>query len=382
MRVLLGLGDVQLALAVLGDHLGERGRGLVRREGDRIGPAVVVLGHRRHLEGPGAAAIEFVEVRLAERPGHLAGPVGAEVDEDERLVGLGAVVVADHHRLDELVGDVLLVRGLDRADGRLGSRRLRVHDRVVGLLRPVPAPVAVHAPVAASDGPDPAGAPQPALDLLDVSGAVVRQGVAPVRESVDHQVRDPLLAGQLDDRLDVLPAGVDPAVRDQPDRVQAPAPGLARRAAGVAQGLVLEEAAVGDRVVDARQVLLDDRAGAQVEVADLGVAHLAVGQADVPSRGGESRVRIGGPELVEVRRVRLRHGVAGAVGGQAEAVEDHERQGGHRHARRPGRERHQGAASTIAAKSSGSRLAPPTSAPSTSGRASSSAALPGFTEPP
>ena len=39
-------------------------------------------------------------------------------------------------------------------------------------------------------------------------------------------------------------------------------------------------------------------------------------------------------------------------------------------------------AATIAAKDSGSRLAPPTSAPSTSGSASSSAALSAFTLPP
>ena len=41
-----------------------------------------------------------------------------------------------------------------------------------------------------------------------------------------------------------------------------------------------------------------------------------------------------------------------------------------------------GAAATIAANSAGSRLAPPTSAPSTSGRPSSSAALAAFTLPP
>ena len=40
------------------------------------------------------------------------------------------------------------------------------------------------------------------------------------------------------------------------------------------------------------------------------------------------------------------------------------------------------AAATIAAKSSGSRLAPPTSAPSTSGWETSSSAFSGLTEPP
>ena len=49
-----------------------------------------------------------------------------------------------------------------------------------------------------------------------------------------------------------------------------------RAAQRVAQHLVLAERAVRDRLVDAREVLRDDRAGAEVEVADLGVAHLAL----------------------------------------------------------------------------------------------------------
>ena len=62
-----------------------------------------------------------------------------------------------------------------------------------------------------------------------------------------------------------------------------------------------------------------------------------------------------------------------AVGGEPPAVEHDEADGGDGHA---------AAASTIAAKSPGSRLAPPTSAPSTSSSASSSAALSGLHEPP
>ena len=267
MRVLLGLGDVELALALLGDHLGEGGVRLPRREGDRVGPAVPVLGHRRHLERAGAAAVELVEVRLAEGPGQLPCPVGPEVDEDERLIGLGAVVVADHDGLDELVGDLALIGLADRLDGALGPRRPRVDDRVVGALGPVPAAVAIHPPVAAADRADRADVAQPALDLLDVAGAGGRQGVAPVGEDVQDELRDPLLPGELDHRLDVLPARVDAAVGDQADRVQATAPGLAGRTAGRPQRRVLEEAPVGDRVVDPGQVLLDDRARAEVEVA-------------------------------------------------------------------------------------------------------------------
>ena len=50
----------------------------------------------------------------------------------------------------------------------------------------------------------------------------------------------------------------------------------ARRPERVRQDLVLCERSGGDRVVDARQILPHDRARAEVEVADLGVAHLPV----------------------------------------------------------------------------------------------------------
>ena len=75
-----------------------------------------------------------------------------------------------------------------------------------------------------------------------------------------------------------------PPSETSPSRCSRPR-GLERaRSQAPTQHLVLEEAAVGDRVVDPRQVLLDDRAGAEVEVADLGVAHLPVRQADVAAR--------------------------------------------------------------------------------------------------
>ena len=108
--------------------------------------------------------------------------------------------------------------------------------------------------------------------------------------------------------------------------------------------------------------------------ADLGVAHLAVGEADVAALGGELGVRVLIPEAVEDRRLRQRDRVPRAGLGQAPAVEDDQRQRGD--------QRHQPAASTTAAKSPASSAAPPTRAPSTSGRASSSAALSSLTEPP
>ena len=216
----------------------------------------------------------------------------------------------------------------DRLGGGGGAQPLRVHDRVVGELGPLPAAVAIHRVVAAADRGDAPGVAQPALELLEVAGRGLRQRVAPVGERVHDEVGHALLRGELDAGLDVLPARVHAAVGDEAHQVQPPARAVSGRRAGRAQRLVLEEAAVRDRIVDPGQVLLDDRAGAEVHVADLRVAHLAVGQADVATAGREGRVRVALPELVEDRRRRLAHRVSRPVRGQAPAVEDDEGDGG------------------------------------------------------
>ena len=73
VRVLLGLGDVKLAPAGLGDDLGQ-GRLRARLgEGDRVGPALAVRGHRRQVEQRAAAARELVEAGLGQGAGHLRG---------------------------------------------------------------------------------------------------------------------------------------------------------------------------------------------------------------------------------------------------------------------------------------------------------------------
>ena len=58
-------------------------------------------------------------------------------------------------------------------------------------------------------------------------------------------------------------------------RPSATAPSIASASTGF-----VEQRAVLDREVDARELLVDDAPGTDVEVPDLGVAHLALGQPD------------------------------------------------------------------------------------------------------
>ena len=76
--------------------------------------------------------------------------------------------------------------------------------------------------------------------------------------------------------------------------------------------------------VDAGQILHDHGAGPEVHMADLGVAHLPLRQADGQPAGGQRRVRVPPPELVEDRRIGEGDGVTGPVGGQSPTVEYHQ----------------------------------------------------------
>ncbi len=134
------------------------------------------------------------------------------------------------------------------------------------------------------------------------------------------------LAGQLRDGHRVAVHGVHAARPDEPDEVQAGA-ALGDRADRGQQRGVLPEGAVGDLSVDAGQVLEHGPARAQVEVPDLAVAHLAIGQPDGGAGGLQADVRPLGHQGPPARHVRRGDGVNRRVRPDAEAVDDDEDDG-------------------------------------------------------
>ena len=87
---------------------------------------------------------------------------------------------------------------------------------------------------------------------------------------------------------------------------------------------LLEEIAVLDALVDSRQVLIDDAAGAHRDVPDLRVAHLSLRQAHILARRLKRRMREAVEELEVGRRARQLDGIAGALFAQAPSIEHDE----------------------------------------------------------
>lgn len=82
------------------------------------------------------------------------------------------------------------------------------------------------------------------------------------------------------------------------------------------------EAAIGDGGVNARQFLHDHPAGTDIQVPDLGIAHLSLGQADLFGGGIEQAVRCLGHQAIPDRCVGQADGVVVRRRTVAPAVED------------------------------------------------------------
>ena len=129
------------------------------------------------------------------------------------------------------------------------------------------------------------------------------------------------ICGESRQRDEMIVVGVDAAISHESDEVQRR---VLRAIARVGELRNSEEAAVLDGDADARQVLQHHATRAEVEVADLGIAHLAVGKSDRPARGTEQRVGRSVPEFSPFRGVGERDGVGFALFTPPPAVENGE----------------------------------------------------------
>lgn len=115
------------------------------------------------------------------------------------------------------------------------------------------------------------------------------------------------------------------------DKAQQVQSALAPVRHGRFEDIVREDVTAGDHIVDARDVHLDDTAGADTEVANLAVAHLAFGQADERAVGTNGRVRKLFPQALEIRLARRGNGVIFGIGIVTPAIHDGEDEGSAAH---------------------------------------------------
>ena len=224
------------------------------------------------------------------------------------------------------VGIVYHHRGVSEA------RRLGFGDRGIRLGDTVPALVAVHRVVAARDGGDRHVSRQRLAAASVCHRAPDRGGVSRPSVKACTTVFTPASCRILASATAWSWCECTPPGETRPIRWQVPPDALSFAISPVSAGARAMLPSC-DGLADARQFLHHHAAGADVQVADLGVAHLAVRQPDIAAGGVQEGVRTGLPQPVEIRLPRQTNGVVGDFLAPAEAVEDHQHH-------RPNRLRH------------------------------------------
>ena len=148
--------------------------------------------------------------------------------------------------------------------------------------------------------------------------------VAAVEQAVDDDVARTVLPGQARDGHRMAIDRVDATRSEQADEVQSVAAGGAPDR--IEQRRVIEKRFIGDGGIDARQVLDDRLTGAQVQVADFAVTHLAPRQPNCLARRVEPRVRPLLEQAAPHRHARGSDGVGIGTRADAEAIEHHDHQ--------------------------------------------------------
>ncbi len=156
MGILLGFGEAQLLPARLADDVAQHVGQLLRREqgGEPGGVRAGILHHAGGgREGEGRTR-EGGKSRAQQGFQNLAGPVGAEVGEQDSVARAHSCIRSDDRGLDELVRQIRRVRvGNDlRSAVRFGT--FGHGEGAVGQFHPFPALVPIHGVVTAGNRGD------------------------------------------------------------------------------------------------------------------------------------------------------------------------------------------------------------------------------------
>ena len=131
---------------------------------------------------------------------------------------------------------------------------------------------------------------QAGLDVRHAFERAARRHIPSVEEGVDPH-RHAGARDQVGEGDEMVLVGMHPAGRGEAHQV-ASAAGLLQGGDQLGQDRTLGQRTVGDGLVDARQVGHRDPAGAEIHMTDLGIAHLALGQADEGLRGVDQTLRV------------------------------------------------------------------------------------------
>ena len=265
-------------------------------------------------------------VLLGEYSSQLLGAIVSEVDEDDCVSFFdGAICLGVVNRLDKLVGHLFSVTTLHSPDHVVSLVALSLHKQVVSLFHTVPTLVAIHGVEATHDACD-GGSVGVAMFLqpLDKARATLGVCVASVHEAVHKNVAQAIFLAYLDQLEQVVKAGVHAAIGGQAHEMELLA-ALLGVCVSLDDALVFQYVAVLTCLVYLDQVLVHHPACANIEVSNLRVAHLSVGQSHVFAAGFKLGMRARGVEIVQVRCWSVVNNITFTMFADSPSIENHQK---------------------------------------------------------
>lgn len=149
--------------------------------------------------------------------------------------------------------------------------------------------------------------------LFQIAHPAGGRGIPSIHESVHENFRHPGLVGGIRQRHQMIDVAVHPAIAHQAKEMQSP-PRLPRLRESGLHHRVGSQFPLGDGLRDARQILVNDPAGAEIQMAHLRIAHLSGRQTNVGSAGTQPAVGVRRQKVRVERRPGQHRGVAVTLG--------------------------------------------------------------------
>lgn len=201
----------------------------------------------------------------------MADTVGTVVEEEDGISILDpGLLVADNDGLEELIVLPLLVALLDGLDRVAALLSLAEDQALQRQLVPLPSLITVHGIVATNHRCDLTNADLLELSekLLHITSTGLGVGVPTIAEEMNVDFGDAGSLGGLEKSVEVLLLGMHTTVRNQAAEVKS-AVGVLGCLKGLLDHIVAGKLALLDGLIDANNILPDDTASANVQVADL-----------------------------------------------------------------------------------------------------------------
>ena len=159
------------------------------------------------------------------------------------------------------------------------------------------------------------------LKLFNVAAAAARRHITTIHEAMNTNFLHAKTLGHLEQCIKMRIVRMHAAIRKESHKMQGRTM-LSDRSHRRGDHLVFEELPALAGIIDTRELLVDGASCTDIQMPNLGIAHLTLWQTDRLTRSIELYMRTGDEKLIEMRRVCQRDGIPASRIRKPEPIHD------------------------------------------------------------